>query len=360
MHTQLTSTSNSFSQRNFWIVSLSLISGLILSILSWLELCVEHCSANQEYRLFGMPFALAGMAFFPAMLTIHFFSKQFPSLSKLTSWSLAAAFGAEIMFILIQKYEIGHWCPVCLGIALTVTIACIARALPYFKTFYSAIQQGEFMTKIKQGLLSLSFIILGFLMAFVGISKVDAAEDAIADMKNRLMFGSKTSPVEVYFVTDWFCPSCKKIETQIEKILPDIQNQAALFFVDYPIHNKSMNYTPYNLAFLVNAKSNYLKAREVLSQLTEKTETPHDNDVVKAVKAYHIPFKELSFLDVKAGMEFFDKVVKKYDLSATPTIIVTNTKTNQVIKFEGTDEISDQNVLNAIQTLSQSHEETSK
>jgi hypothetical protein len=352
-------TFNHSTSWKFWIITLSLIAGFILSILSWFELCVEHCSANQEYRLFGLPFAFVGMMFFVVTLIVHFFSKRFPNLSSLTSWLLATALGSEILFILIQKYDIGHWCPVCLSIAACVGIAYLTQAFSYFKTFYLAIQKGEIMSVIKQSLASLSFIVLGFLVAFIGVSKVNEAEAAMTDMKSRLLFGSKTSPVEVYFVTDWFCNSCKKIEPQIEKILPDIQKQAAFFFVDYPIHKKSMNFTPYNLAFLLNSKSQYLQARHALADLTHKTETPHDEDVARAVKPLGVPFKELSFLDVKSGMDFFDKIVEKYNLSSTPTIIITNTKNNKVMKFEGTDEISAQKVLDAIHTLSQTNQEPS-
>ncbi|WP_158021704.1 thioredoxin domain-containing protein [Candidatus Protochlamydia naegleriophila] len=339
---------------SFWIVGLALIAGLILSILSWLELCVEHCSANQHYRLFGFPFASVGMAFFITTMVIHFSSKQSPLLKTITGWLIAMALGSEIMFILIQKFQIGHWCPVCLSIAVSIAIAGLALSWDYIKTIYSDIQQGNrgnIMSKIKQGLTSFSFILLGFLMAFIGVGKSNEAEAAVTDMKGRLAFGSKTSPVEVYFVTDWFCPSCKKVEPQIEKIFPTLQSQVAFYFIDYPIHKKSLNFTPYNLAFLINSKPQYLKARQALAELTDKTETPTDNDIAKAVKPYNIPFKELSFLDVKTGMEFFDKIVEKYNLNATPTIIITNTKSNKVIKFEGRDEISEEKILEAIESM---------
>jgi hypothetical protein len=50
-------------------------------------------------------------------------------------------------------------------------------------------------------------------------------------------------------------------------------------------------------------------------------------------------------------MEYFDKIVDKYDLRATPTIIITNPKRNSVVKLEGRDEISEEKILNAIEKM---------
>ena len=110
------------------------------------------------------------------------------------------------------------------------------------------------MKLFRLGFSSFLFIIAGFLMAFIGISNPNSAEAVAENMKERLAFGLKNSPVEIYFVTDWYCPSCKKIEPLIEKLYPTMRAKATFFFIDYPIHKKSMNFSPYNLAFLINYK----------------------------------------------------------------------------------------------------------
>lgn len=208
------------------------------------------------------------------------------------------------------------------------------------------------MDKIKNFLGTFSVFIIGFLIAFFGVSKPDQAAAAAVDMKSRIAFGKIDSPVEVYFVTDWYCPSCRKIEPDIEKMLAKIQAKTAFYFVDFPIHRKSLNFTPYNLSFLVHNKSEYLRARHILANLADKTESPTDEEIVAAAKKEHIQFKELSYLDVHAGIDCFEKICNTYDMSATPTIIITNTKTKKVTKFEGTDEISEAKVMKAIETLS--------
>ncbi|MCE2983721.1 MAG: thioredoxin domain-containing protein [Parachlamydia sp.] len=342
------------SSWSFWIAALALIGGLLFSILSWLELCVEHCSANQAYRLFGFSFGIVGILFFLLLNIMHWSGKIFPNLFTWTGWLIASALGAEVFFILVQKYEIGHWCPVCLTIALFIFIAACTYAFHAIFAFTKAVQQNKgeaIMNFIKRGLASLSFLTLGFLLAFVGISKHNEAEATMEEMKQKLAFGSPNSPVEVYIVSDWFCPSCKKIEPIIEQIIPEIEAQTTIYFIDYPIHKKSLNFTPYNLSFLINEKKNYLSARKALLALSDETETPSDEDIVKIAKKNKLEFKELPYLDVKNGIDFFDKVVEKYNLNVTPIIIVTNTKTKKSLKFEGRDEISKDKIREAVEKL---------
>src|ERR1700761_8723537 len=139
---------------NFWLISFAFLAGLILSILSWFELCVEHCSANQSYHLFGFPFAIIGMAFFTTLLLFHFLSIHKALFSRLVGWMIGTAFGAEIMFIIVQKYQIGHWCPVCLSIAGSVGLAALILSIGYFKNLIFIIQhqnQGNIMLKIQKG-----------------------------------------------------------------------------------------------------------------------------------------------------------------------------------------------------------------
>lgn len=382
---QTKSFSHSFQQvgtLSFWVITLALLSGLILSLLSWIELCVEHCSANKDYRLFGWRFGPVGLAFFSLTLFLHLFSSQFflsssfqlhpgrmddskastllpyiqdatgTRIHLLTGWMIAGALGAEVMFITIQKYQIGHWCPVCLGIACCLAIAGLCYPLySYTWLNHSIKNRGAIMGTIRRKLTSVSFFILGFLIAFIGVTKSDPLQAEINTIKNRLVFGNQNSPIEVYFATDWFCPSCKKVEPQIEKILPQIQAKAAFYFIDYPIHTKSVNFSSYNVAFLLTNKPQYLKARTMLMNLTDKTETPKDPDVIQAAEEAGIHYKEVTFLEIKSGMDYFESIVNKYHLSATPTVIITNTKTNKSIKFEGRDEISPEKILNAIDKL---------
>lgn len=289
------------------------------------------------------------------MMNLLFFSRENAFLSTIIGWMIASALGAETVFIAIQKYQIGHWCPVCLSIATSLVIAAIAYSFDYIKNLLLACSnynRGEIMKSIKSGLKCIPFYILGLLLAFVGISKVDSAHAAVAEIKDQIVLGTKGSTIEIYFISDWYCPSCKKVESIIEKILPKVQSKVAFYFIDYPIHAKSQNFSPYNLSFLVNNKRNYFQARALLFELTETTDSPTDNDVEKAAHKANLTYQELPYLKVKSGLEYFDKVANKYDLSATPTLVAVNAKTQKFQKLEGTGEITEAKIMKAIEELS--------
>lgn len=335
----------------FWLVGLALISGFFLSILSWLELCVEHCAANQDYRLFGFPFAVVGMTFFTAMLFIHGLSGYYAVLRTWTACLIGSALGAELMFMVVQKYQIGHWCPVCLSIAASVAFTALVLFAGYLKTTIQSHNRGAVVQTIKQGFTSLSFIVFGFLMAFIGISNPNSAEATAKEIKDKLAFGLRGSPIEIYFVTDWFCPSCKKVEPIMEKLYPKIRSEATFYFIDYPIHKNSMNFSPYNVAFLINNKDHYFKARKLLRDLSEKNESPKDNDVEAAALKAGVAFREISYLDAKSGMDYFDSIVDKYKLKYTPTLIISNSSNHKVITLEGRDEMTEAKILDALEKV---------
>jgi len=339
---------------SFLSVGFVLLVGMVLSIMSWLEICVEHCSASQDYRFMGVPFSYAGLGFFTTALIIHFFSRTYLRLKQFLGYLIALALGSEIVFLAIQKNEIKQWCPICVSIAISVGIAGLILSLDYFKELSkqeNLNRRGQLMDIIKKGFTSLSFAFLGVLMAFIGVSKFDQAEAAMNDMQSKLAFGNRSSPIDVYFVTDWFCPSCKKVEPIIEKVFPLIETRVNFYFIDYAIHKKSMNFTPYNLAFLVHDKPRYLDARRHLQKLAEENDNPNDDDVLEISQRNQLKFQELNFLEVKAGMEFFDKIVEKYNLRSTPVLIIANSKTHQVVKLEGRDEIKEDKILQAIKSM---------
>jgi uncharacterized membrane protein/thiol-disulfide isomerase/thioredoxin len=349
-----------FKQRapwSFWIATLSIFMGLILSILSWLQICVEHCSANQAYVIFGFSFAHIGILFFAIVLILHLLSLFYPYLSKGVEWLIAMALGAEVVFIAIQKYQIGHWCPVCLSIAFCLFVTAGVFWVQNFKNLYISIQhnkEGIMTNIIKKTLGFFSFFILGFLFAFMGVEKINAAEVGVKNIKSRLALGKTDSQIEVYFVSDWFCGSCKAVEPIIQGIYPKLQSQAAIYFVDYPIHQQSMNFTPYNLAFLINDKKQYFTARQILTELASETETPNDKEVSQLARKKGLSFDELNFTDVKTGIAFFDSIIEKYKLNSTPTFIITNTKTHQTKILEGSNEITQAQILKAFQEVSSS------
>jgi protein-disulfide isomerase len=170
------------------------------------------------------------------------------------------------------------------------------------------------------------------------------------DIKKKLALGNPNSSIEIYVFSDWFCSSCKKAEPDIEKAYPKLKSKAAFYFIDYALNPKSNNFSPYNIAFLINEKEKYFKARQALIDLAEKNESPKDKDVKKAVKKYKLELHEVSFPEVREATKFFDAMVHKYRVNATPTVVIVNTESHQMETLTGS-RITDKKLLEAVKSL---------
>lgn len=338
----------------YWVVASATAAGLILSILSWANVCTTACSAAHEYRFFGMPFAWIGVAFFFLAGVLHYLSLEKPILSTYLGWMMAGALGSEVIFVGIQKYVIGGWCPICLGIAAMVALVLLMYGVAYIKklsTYNHTRQKDLFMKHLYKSMTPLAFFAVGLLAAFIGVAKPVDAADNTAAVVNRLEMGNKNSDTKVYFITDWFCPACKKAEPEVANIYSAVQSRVGFFFVDLAVHPNTANYTPYNIAFMVNDKSKYIAIRHELDELTYHENAPTDEQMEAIAKKIGVPFHEMSFREIKTAMKFYDDVTDKYDINKTPTMVIENTKTKKKAILNGTGEITVENVQKTIESL---------
>lgn len=333
-----------------WTLLLAFAGGILLSVISAFGLCTAECSGTKSYLFFGFPFAYSGIAFFSTAALLQLLSKKYPVCHFIVAAMVAGSLGSEAMFIWIQKYQIGSWCPICLSIFATLALAGII----FLAGFIIQSQLlGQPMKAIKNILSSVPLFLVGFLIALVGISKPDHQLIAMNSIKEKMAFGDVKSPVEVYFITDWFCPACKKAEPVIHKAAPSIMQQASFFFIDHAVNPDTANYSPYNLDFLVHNKGNYFKIREALIHLAKKNKAPDDAAINKAIAPLGEKLKELSYGDIKAGLNYFDEISKKYNVHSTPTVVIVNTKTHEVRQLKGR-EITEAHILEAVQALKKS------
>ena len=321
-----------------------LLLALLLTLISWLEVCSSACAEMHQWKIFGYSFELAGLAFFLALLALHSVSKRSRLFETLYSFSLFAAVGAEINFILIQSEVIGQWCPVCLTIASLIFLL-------------AAIQLIEFISKRHQlrGFFMKSFLytialLCGFFIAFVGASKPERSFAEGVSHIGDPAFGKSDSPIEVYVVSDWFCPACEAAEPTIEALTPLFKREAKLYFIDLPIHPESMNFTPYNLSFMIHEKEKYLSLRKALSRLAKRTKEPTKEEVQEIAQGLGVTYKPLNYTNVNSGVRFFDGIVKAFGVNKTPTVVIANRKTLEAKKLSGR-EINRKNVIQALQEV---------
>lgn len=335
----------------YFIAGLAILTGLTLTILSIMELCTSACVEGHKYRLYNLKFEHFGLAFFGAAVLFHALAWKLPLFNTLSGYLLAGGVGGELCFIYVQKYVIGHWCPVCLGIATTVFIAAalyVLRGIINAKQIDHNETKGTFM---KHSTFSLFTIILGFVVAFMGVVKVDPLEAKQESLKESIAFGNPTSPVEVYVFTDWFCPACHEAEPELKKMASSVERNAKVFFIDANIHDESMNFSPYNLSFMIYNKPQYFELRNALHNLSNKTKSPTDEQIQKEVAPYGVTHKDLNYRDIALATKMFAKLKQQFGVTSTPTIIVINVDTKKGKRITGKSDITQANVLKAINDL---------
>lgn len=333
-------------------MTLALLSTLTLSFLSLFELCSSACIEGHKFKIFNVKFEYFGIFFFATLLIVNFLSQKHLIFSTLTNLLVTAALGAELYFIYIQKFITGSWCPICLSIAACIFIASIASYLNYFISSKKTHKEGRVMKNLfKNGFTVFTTLFIGFLTAYMGVTKVNANEEAVGSLKDSIAFGDPTSAIEVYIFTDWFCPACNKIEPVLKTTIPKIEKDTKIFFIDAFIHPESMNYTPYNLSFMIYNKPLYFELRDALLKLSTSTESPSELQVKMAIQPYGIPLKELNYKDIAIATKIFKSLKKQFNIASTPVVIIINSKTKKGKKLSGTAEITEAKILEAIDTL---------
>jgi len=321
------------------IVWLATLAGLALSVAALLKIC-SSCSETAQYRVFGMDFGWFGIAYFVVLTLAVALRRRHFVFGWISSLLFFASAGAEAHFIWIQKYEIGQWCPICLSIAAAVFIACAGISCDTFRIY--TLKGATMKTKMMYILLVSAFFVMGLGTAVLGVKKdADAAE-------LDLFLGKGSSATTVYFVSDWFCPVCIKIEPVIEKMFPEVAKSAKIGFVDFPIHKETINYTPYNIYFLTHEKAKYIGIRKALSALAFKSKNPTDSEVKAAVAPLGVKLKKIDNSDTLFGMQSNLMVYRGYNVNSTPSVVITNSKTKKTRLLVGDTQISELSVKAAI------------
>lgn len=313
------------------LTAVTLLTGLVLSVMSGLKICSDMCSETATYSLLGLDFGLVGAGFFSLMLLLWTLRRSWRFCENLLLYGVCAAAGAEARLIWIQKYEIGAWCPVCLGIAATIAVAMLALS---YERMTGAVRGVEVKTRIINAVVMTLALLIGFGSALFGVQKEAAAAEL------DIYFGKRKSDTTVYFVGDWFCPVCRKIEPDIGKIFSELKPTVRLAFVDMPIHPESANFTPYHLQFILYEKEKYLSLRHALDELSRSTKTPTPEQVQAAVTPFGVTLRPQNFMEILNGVRQFETIYKGFKVSGTPSVVVDNTRTKKRKLLVGSNEIN--------------------
>lgn len=294
---------------------LAVIAGFILSLMDLLEICTDACSETATFTIFGLNFGWFGLAFFTFVLLSLTVRNRLSLAGLLLTLLLFSAAGAELHFIWLQKYEIGKWCPICLSIAAAVYLGC---GVLIFETLRS----GTVKSNFKRITIMIVALVLGATVASFGVARESQASF-------DFFLGKKKSPITVYFISDWFCPACKKVEPRIEQIYEQVSKEARVAFIDYPIHAETNNFTPYNLQFLAFEKEKYPKLRCALAELALKTKTPTPEQVQAVIAPYGVMLRQMNYADISFGLQTNMTTYRGFNIKGTPSVVIDNSKTKK-------------------------------
>ena len=195
----------------------------------------------------------------------------------------------------------------------------------------------------------LIFLVLATLFFAGGLGGAITGVKSEADAAALDLFLGKTSsPTTVYFISDWFCPACKKAEPAIERMYPELAKSVRISFVDFPIHTETSNFTPYNLQFLSNEKTKYIKLRKALAELALKTKKPRESEVQAAVAPLGVKLRQMDQADIQYGIQSNFTTYRGYNVNSTPSVVVTNSKTKKSKVLVGDVQINEQAIKAAI------------
>ena len=331
-------------KRNLLFPLLLIGAGIVLSLLSATDLCsFNGCTDAHLYRFYGLRFPTVGLVFFGLLLASLLLSRVLPVAGTGFGLILAGGAGAELTMIHLQKDVIQAWCPLCLGIAVVVYLLCIQQLIVYFRN-----QRRSFAMKkriVVNALLLVVAVVTGCLVSLNGIAKPAEAGQLDVSM------GHHKGPVEVYFFSDWYCPICVRVEPVIETLYPHLLQKARVTFVDKAVHPEAMNFVPYDISFAVHEKGKYMQLRRALFSVAARTRNPTVGDVEAAIAPLKVTYKQLSFMEVTQQMARFQALSNQFQVNATPTMIITNTRTHQTKKLVGGNEITVDGVMKALKAV---------
>lgn len=346
--------STAFRNLLFGIGALAIVSGLVLTILSWLGTCTEACEEGHSYRIFGLTFETLGLVYFAVLAIAYLFSRKSDTIALVAGILLAAGLGAEILFLLIQKYALKHWCPICLGIAASLLIASIIFTVEYIIKLQNLLKQGkrqEISKKLIRAVICMAALFAGFALSFVGISKNDSLVLASTNLQQKIAFGKPDSKIEIYLFTSWECPACKKLEPTLAKVIPPLLDTSKVIFIDHISDEKTLNFSPFNLSFMLYNKPEYLELRKMLRDIAQTTDEPTDSQIEKETKKLEVSFREVNYADVDMAVDYFKALSTKYEISSLPAAVIVDTTTNNYKKIKGTAEVTLAGINQAIKDV---------
>ena len=311
--------------------------GFTTTVLSMFDICHSACTDAALYTMFGMPFAWTGIVFFILIGSLFAFKGK-PHTSNILDLMAFCAAGAEVFFLLVQKYGIGHFCPSCLVIASSVIILASTR-------LWLRLRSDTSKRLSISAMVALLCLLMGFVVSAVGIDvpqkiteaqAIALAQGTASLSTEDIWFGNAASDVEIYFISDWYCPFCRNSEKDVEKVLPALGKVAKYTFLDLTAHKQSRVLSPYGLSLLLGNKSSYLDGRRALLAVSDNKYVPTDAEILASLKTHGVDYRSADPNRARALDSMSAVFFLHHNIRSTPSVVVVNkaTKQQQIVNVE--------------------------
>lgn len=192
----------------------------------------------------------------------------------------------------------------------------------------------------------------GFLCAESGYARETQAS-AEKSFKEEIAFGNTQSPIEVFVFTDWKCEPCREIEPDILAASEAIMKNAKLFFIDITSHtgSETIDYTPYDLSFMINNKPQYFKLRKGLMELSLSEKSPDEEQIHALAAMNGTKYIPLNYSEITSALKYFKRKRAEFRVDTSPTIVIVNAFNQKGQKFVGVKQIMEADLADAIKSL---------
>lgn len=159
------------------------------------------------------------------------------------------------------------------------------------------------------------------------------------DTEKGLLRSYGEGSYEVIIFTDYFCPPCQALESELDPILNRLVETGGvkITFVDAPVSKHTQQYAKYFL-YSVNAGADFngvLHIRHVLFSAAKTNAVFTEESIASELRAQAIAFKPYDLTKVYTQM---NELMKHYNIRSTPTCVVKYSDTD-VRYYAGPEEI---------------------
>jgi thiol-disulfide isomerase/thioredoxin len=290
-------------QRKVWVFPALALLTLIIG-----HLCRESC-VFLHGDILGLDLETFGVFFYSALLLAVILFRSFSfgeGGMKLIAAIVSIGVGAEIILL---KFQIQNktYCPKCLisGFFLIGMFFVISRHIKAW----------------------IVILLIVFGAIFTSLTFSGSVIPSYAEEIRYPIFGSEKSQTEIIIYSDYLCPACRKVDSQLNDSLRKLNNHVKIRFIDVPLHPGSLEYAKLFLYAWFESGNNLeraLKVRDILFHEAQMHIPQHE--VLRSLSMQGIPYKKDEDTAKMIFGQVYNPLMQTDKIHATPTLVIVKDK----------------------------------